>query len=113
MPDGLRMTTSVASVLREFLEDPSSRRYGFDLMQSCKLSSGSLYPILARLEKAGWIVGQFEQIDPVKEGRRPRKYYTLTAEGSVAAARELAALSARLQPPAWGFGPKPAVGGAW
>ncbi|MGW5218770.1 PadR family transcriptional regulator [Nocardia sp. NPDC004085] len=107
------MTTSVANVLREFLEDPHEHRYGFDLMQRCGLSSGSLYPILARLEKAGWIVGHFEQIDPVKEGRRPRKYYTLTAEGSRAATRELAALSARLQPPAWGFNPKPATGGAW
>lgn len=113
MVDKLRITTSVADVLREFLEDPAAHLYGFDLMRRCGLSSGSLYPILARLEKAGWIVGQFEEIDPTKEGRRPRKYYTLTAEGNHAAARELATLSARFKPPTWGFDPKPATGGAW
>ncbi|MGW4364510.1 hypothetical protein ACWEKT_02600 [Nocardia takedensis] len=68
MPEKIRITASVASVLREFLEAPTEPQYGFNLMQRSGLSSGSLYPILARLEKAGWIVGRFEEIDPVKEG---------------------------------------------
>ncbi len=93
------MTTTVASVLREFLEDPSERQYGFELMERCKISSGSLYPILIRLERAGWIVGQHEEIDPSKEGRPARKYYKLTPEGAVSASRELEKLSARLRPP--------------
>ncbi|MET7773018.1 PadR family transcriptional regulator [Nocardia sp. NPDC005366] len=113
MPDKIRMTTSVASVLREFLEAPTEHQYGFDLMQRCGLSSGSLYPILARLEKAEWIVGRFEEIDPSKEGRRPRKYYTLTAAGARAAVCELDLLSERFKPPVWDFGSKPATGGAW
>ncbi|AYF78028.1 PadR family transcriptional regulator [Nocardia yunnanensis] len=94
-----RMTTSVAKVLREFLEDPTARQYGFDLMKSCHIPSGSLYPILLRLEKAGWIVGHFEDIDPSTEGRPPRKYYTMTPEGALSATRELAKLSAALRPP--------------
>ena len=93
------MTTTVAIVLREFLEAVDQRQYGFDLMRRCGLPSGSLYPILARLERAGWIVGNVEEIDPNKEARPPRKYYQLTGHGVVEANRELAALSAKLLPP--------------
>ncbi|WP_228540248.1 PadR family transcriptional regulator [Nocardia sp. XZ_19_369] len=105
------MTTSVATVLREFLGDPNERRYGFDLMQSCGLASGSLYPILARLETAGWIEGQREELDPAQEGRPARKYYQLTTKGRAEATRELAALSARFQLPDWTLNPRLAWGG--
>jgi PadR family transcriptional regulator, regulatory protein PadR len=94
-----RMTTTVASVLREFLEDIDQRQYGFDLMRRCGLPSGSLYPVLARLERAGWIVGKVEEIDAAHEARPARKYYLLTGHGAVEASRELAVLSARLRPP--------------
>ncbi len=43
-------------------------------------TSGSLYPSLAKLEQAGWIVGERESIDPREEGRPARRYYMLTAE---------------------------------
>jgi PadR family transcriptional regulator PadR len=94
------MTTTVAKVLRIFLEDPTEPRYGFDLMQAAGLASGTLYPILARLENAGWISGKREQIDPAAAGRPARRMYTLTADGATAAHRELATLSAQLRPPA-------------
>lgn len=90
---------TVAKVLRIFLEDPAEPQYGFDLMQSTGLPSGTLYPILARLEHAGWISGKREAIDPAAAGRPARRIYTLTAEGAVAARRELATLSAQLRPP--------------
>ena len=54
----VRITTAVAKVLKVFLEDIDQERYGFELMQRSGLASGTLYPILARLESAGWIVGQ-------------------------------------------------------
>ncbi|SUD49547.1 transcriptional regulator, Acidobacterial, PadR-family [Nocardia otitidiscaviarum] len=92
----MRITPTVASVLREFLEDPSRSRYGFELMKCCEIPSGSLYPILARLERAAWIIGQSESIDPVKEGRPPRKHYRLTETGTVAARAALANFSAHL-----------------
>ena len=96
---GVRITTTVAKVLRNFLEDPTDPQYGFDLMQTTGLPSGTLYPILARLENAGWITGRREAIDPRAAARPVRRMYTLTADGATAARRELAQLSTQLRPP--------------
>jgi DNA-binding PadR family transcriptional regulator len=96
---GFRMTTSIAKVLRIFLEDVSEPRYGFELMRRTRFPSGTLYPILARLEHAGWVAGQREVVDPAVAGRPPRRLYRLTAEGAQAARVELAVLSAQLKPP--------------
>ncbi len=98
---GFRMTTTVARVLRLFLDDPAVPRYGFDVMQMLELPSGTLYPILARLENAGWIVGRREMIDPAEAGRPVRRMYLLTSEGAQEARYELARLSAQLKPPPW------------
>jgi DNA-binding PadR family transcriptional regulator len=86
MASQVRLTANVARVLQVFLEDPAEPRYGFDLMQVLGLASGTLYPILARLESAGWIVGQREAIDPVEAGRSPRRTYLLTPDGAELAA---------------------------
>jgi DNA-binding PadR family transcriptional regulator len=94
-----RMTVAVATVLRAFLENPSQPRYGYDLMQVTGYPSGKLYPILARLQAAGWLVKESEDIDPSEAGRPPRRMYQLSPDGLQAARIELAALSARLQPP--------------
>ncbi|MFJ5613569.1 PadR family transcriptional regulator [Streptomyces sp. NPDC093221] len=51
-------------------------------MRNARVSSGSLCPALARLERAGWIIGEAEDIDPKIEGRPARRYYTMTAEGA-------------------------------
>lgn len=99
MKSELRITPTLARVLRPFLEDPRAPRYGFDLMQIARLPSGTLYPILARLERANVLTRQAEDIDPVVEGRPARKFYRITPEGELLARRELAALSAELQPP--------------
>ena len=52
-------------------------RAGGDLV-----SEGSLYPLLARLEKAGRITGRWEL---PAEGGNPRKYYSLKPEGAALA----------------------------
>jgi PadR family transcriptional regulator len=96
----LRITTAVAKVLRAFLDDPAAPRYGFDLMRSTGLPSGSLYPILARLERLGWVTSRNEDIDPGAEGRPARRFYRLTRHGLRAATSELSALSRELRPPA-------------
>jgi DNA-binding PadR family transcriptional regulator len=95
----LRITTAVARVLRAFLDDPRLPRYGFDLMRGTRLQSGTLYPILARLERLGWVVSRNEDIDPFAEGRPARRFYRLTEHGLRTAAHELAVLSAELRPP--------------
>lgn len=64
------------------------RRLGFP--------SGKLYPILARLEKAGWLRRDHEDVDPAVAGRPARALYRLTSDGVAAARYELAALHERL-----------------
>jgi PadR family transcriptional regulator, regulatory protein PadR len=95
----LDITPKMARVLKIFLEDPSVPRYGFELMKLTGMASGSLYPMLARFEEAGWLTRGRENIDPHAEGRPPRLHYTITG-GAVSAARvQLAELSEQYRPP--------------
>ena len=70
------------AVLDELLADPAVERYGFDLARATGLASGTLYPILMRLEERGLLAARWEFADG-----RPRHVYRLTAEG-LAVARE-------------------------
>jgi PadR family transcriptional regulator, regulatory protein PadR len=97
--DEVRITTTVARVLRRFLDDPIEPQYGFDLMRATGLASGTLYVILARLERAGWLSSEQEDIDPVVTGRPARRFYGLTPDGAQAAHLGLAELSEELRPP--------------
>lgn len=94
----IRMTPTIGRLLKAFLDDPAAERYGFELMQMTGTTSGSLYPALAKLEQAGWIVGARESIDPREEGRPARRYYTLTAEGVTTGAAALAEFSQQFRP---------------
>ena len=66
-------------------------RYGFDVMQVTRLPSGTVYPILRRLEAAGLLSSRWEDEDGAhSEGRPARRYYEVTGEGAraLAEARE-------------------------
>ena len=89
----MRMTGPLERVLTAFLADPTAPRYGYDLMKAARLQSGTLYPLLARLERDELVASAWET--PQQEGERPRKYYRLTAEGVRVARLELAQASAR------------------
>ncbi|MEU5940396.1 PadR family transcriptional regulator [Micromonospora sp. NPDC047548] len=90
----MRMTIPVAKVLSALLAEPGTERYGLDLMKLTGLPSGTLYPVLHRLQDAGWLAADWEEVDPAVAGRPARRYYRLTAEGVVAARRALAELRA-------------------
>ena len=59
------------------------------------LPSGTLYPVLQRLQDAGWLRAEWEQIDPVAQGRPARRYYRLTPSGVEQARVALAELHAQ------------------
>jgi PadR family transcriptional regulator, regulatory protein PadR len=86
------MTAPLERVLRAFLEDPAAPRYGYDLMKAAGLKSGTLYPMLGRLEDDRLVTSAWET--PQQDGQRPRKYYRLTGEGIQVARLELAQVSA-------------------
>jgi PadR family transcriptional regulator, regulatory protein PadR len=96
--DQVRITVDVARVLRVFLDDVDQSRYGYELMQLTGFPSGKLYPILARLQRAGWLIREHEDVDPSVVGRPARRLYRLSAAGVPAARQELAELRQQLQP---------------
>ena len=95
----LEPTPKMAAVIKVFLEDPEQPRYGFELMRRTGQPSGTLYPILAKLEQAGWLIGGKEDIDPHAEGRPPRRNYLIVGAAIAVARTQLAALSEQYRPP--------------
>lgn len=95
-----RMTLQTQAVVAALLDHPSAPRYGLELAKTAGLASGTIYPILTRLERAGWVRSELETIDPRAAGRRPRRYYMLTGEGEAVARTEISATLERLQPAA-------------
>jgi len=85
-----RMTLTTQLVLRALLEEPTEELYGLELCAKAGLPSGTIHPILARLEKAGWLESRWEEADPHAQGRPRRRYYRLSPDG---AARARAALT--------------------
>ncbi len=95
-----QMTTTTLKVLARMLEEPSDEWYGFDLIDQTKIKSGTLYPILIRLEKAGWLESRLEDVDPHLAGRPARRLYSLTGEGERLARAELKSHLRDLRPAA-------------
>jgi PadR family transcriptional regulator, regulatory protein PadR len=86
----LRMTIPTQRVLEALLEDPVRELYGIEIGSAADLRSGTVHPILARLERVRWLTSRWEEIDASVEGRPARRYYALTAEGVQAARAALA-----------------------
>lgn len=63
------------------------RGYGFQVMEAAGLASGTVYPALRKLEKAGLIRSQWEHAAVARAEQRPaRRYYQITSEGEAALA---------------------------
>ncbi|HEX8627176.1 MAG TPA: PadR family transcriptional regulator [Catenuloplanes sp.] len=108
MPETIRITMAVAQVLAALCDDPSAQRYGLELIRATGQPSGTIYPILTRLQRAGWVEASWEQVDPAEQGRPARRYYRLTPDGVVSARVELAALRQRLSRAAGSHEPRQA-----
>ena len=66
--------------------------YGFDVMDATGLPSGTVYPILRRLDREGLLESSWEAHEKAQtEQRPPRRYYAITTAGE----RMLAEASAR------------------
>jgi DNA-binding PadR family transcriptional regulator len=74
-----RLTRTMTRTLLAFLDAPRSWRYGYDLMKAADVSSGTLYPLLARLSDDGWLESRWEESE--YPGKPPRQLYRLTATG--------------------------------
>jgi PadR family transcriptional regulator, regulatory protein PadR len=98
-----RLSKQSLVVLHLFLDSPEIALAGSDIIKSASFFSGTVYQILFRLEGAGWLTSEWEQVDPEQVARPRKRYYRLTALGerkSRAAFRELSFPSGRL---AWEY----------
>jgi len=95
------MTIPTQLVLRALLADPERELYGVEIGQAAGLPSGTIHPILARLEAVGWLTSRWEEIDPRAEGRPARRYYRLTPDGMELARSALARVYRAGARPAW------------
>src|SRR5690242_6346329 len=92
---GPRMTPQTQAVLRVLLVKPAEELYGLQICSLAELPSGTIHPILARLESAGWLESRWEETDPSEAGRPRRRYYRLNPDGAERARIALAAASAK------------------
>lgn len=77
----MQVTTQTLKVLGALISS-ADEISGADIARSVELASGTLYPILARLERAHWIESRWEEGDPHKLGRPRRRFYKITALGA-------------------------------
>ncbi len=83
----LRISPQTLDLLGALLLRPAHWHHGYALSQATGIASGTLYPILMRLEKQRWLETRWEQ--PGKAGRPPRHLYRLTLEARAWAREEL------------------------
>jgi DNA-binding MarR family transcriptional regulator len=88
-----KMTLQTLKALAVFLEKYPQPVSGADIFNQTKMFSGTLYPILSRLEDAGWLTSEWEQLDPSEAGRPRRRFYRLTGAGRARAREELTSLA--------------------
>jgi DNA-binding PadR family transcriptional regulator len=53
--------------------------HGYELARTASIKSGTLYPLLMRLEALGYLEAEWQQ--PAERGRPPRHAYRLTPSG--------------------------------
>jgi PadR family transcriptional regulator, regulatory protein PadR len=88
----VRMSGPTLKVLKLLLESPQEGRSGAQISKATKIGSGTMYPLLQRLELAKWIEGEWEEVDPSEAGRPKRRFYKLTPAGQLGAANALSEL---------------------
>jgi DNA-binding PadR family transcriptional regulator len=92
MADEIRLSGPTLKVLKLMLEKPREGRSGAEISRTLGIGSGTLYPLLARLENADWMRSEWEQVDPSEVGRPRKRFYKLTGQGQTRARKALAEL---------------------
>jgi PadR family transcriptional regulator, regulatory protein PadR len=77
----LRLSQATLKVLRFLMSKPREKHSGAEISKATKVGSGTMYPMLIRLEAAGWLMSEWEAVDPREAGRPRRRFYQLTGAG--------------------------------
>lgn len=73
------LSSHARKVLVALLDAGDQWSHGYELAQLADVKSGTLYPLLIRLEAQGYLEAEWQQ--PAEGGRPPRHAYRLTASG--------------------------------
>lgn len=73
------LSPAARTILSALLERAGAWSYGYDLAKVAGVKSGTLYPLLIRLEQGGYLEAEWQP--PSVPGRPPRHAYRLTAAG--------------------------------
>lgn len=73
------VSTQTKSLLLALVRTPSAWLHGYALSQLTGLKSGTLYPLLMRLNDQGYLESDWQSSD--QPGRPPRHVYRLTPSG--------------------------------
>jgi PadR family transcriptional regulator PadR len=87
MDGASRIPRASLLLLAALLESSTEWRYGLELGKGSRMTSGTLYPALRRLENDGIVESRWEEIDPSEVGRPRRRFYRLTGLGEGVANR--------------------------
>jgi PadR family transcriptional regulator, regulatory protein PadR len=101
MTDVIRLSQRALRVLAHFLSHPTLSLSGAEIAKATGVGSGTLYPLLARLERVGWLTSNWESIDPRTAGRPRRRLYRLTGVGQRSAQQALSELQLGSEVAAW------------
>lgn len=75
----IRLTQATALILQALA---TGRRHGFQIMEVSGLASGTVYPVLRRLEREELVESRWESEEAAHEAGRPRRrVYRLTEAG--------------------------------
>lgn len=79
MPRTRALSASARTVLAIIADAGQRWVHGYDLCRQAGIKSGTLYPLLIRLEAQGYLEAEWQA--PTESGRPPRHAYRLTAAG--------------------------------
>jgi PadR family transcriptional regulator PadR len=80
-----RITGPILKVIKQFLDNSAVPLSGGEISRSAGVASGTLYPILFRLEEAGWLESKWEEVTPALVKRPRRRLYRMTCIGKACA----------------------------
>lgn len=89
-----RVTPATALVIKALLS--ADRIWGLQIVKDTGKKPGTIYPILDRLEVAGWILGDWDTEESRKGPRR--RYYRLIAEARPSALAYIEQQRTKAQP---------------
>jgi PadR family transcriptional regulator PadR len=97
-----RITGPTLKVLGALLSSGRVELSGAEIARATNLASGTLYPILFRLERAGWLESRWEEEDPRALRRPRRRFYQVTGLGARNARAAVKDLGPAFRKVAWG-----------